>query len=192
MEGADVAVHRESPTEDQQPSRGSGHTWGPDGAAEDIRLLRGIAAGEHACLARLYERRGGALFSMLVRMLTNESEAEEVLQDSFVRIWRRAGDFDPARTLGWIEKYFGPIPKGGKPIPREIPREPAQTGERRTADYGRNTPLPAVVLTYHVPEAGTPDLYALEVASNILSNGESSRLYRRLVYEKQIAVAAGG
>ncbi|MBW8874794.1 MAG: insulinase family protein [Acidobacteria bacterium] len=102
-----------------------------------------------------------------------------------------AGDFDPAQALKWIETYFGPIPQG-KPIPREIPKEPAQTAERRTTDYGANTPLPAVVLSYHVPQAGHPDAYALEVASSILSGGESSRLYKRLVYDKQIAVAAGG
>jgi zinc protease len=102
------------------------------------------------------------------------------------------GDFDPGQVKQWIEKYFGPIAKGSKPIPRDIPKEPAQTAERRTVDYHSNTPLPAVVLTYHVPEAGAPDLYALEVASNILSAGESSRLYRRMVYDKQMAIAAGG
>jgi zinc protease len=102
-----------------------------------------------------------------------------------------AGDFDPVQTLKWIEKYLGPIPEG-KPIPRDIAKEPVQTAERRTTDYHPNTPLPAVVLTFHVPEARHPDLYALEVASNILSGGESSRLYKRLVYDKQIAVAAGG
>ncbi len=103
-----------------------------------------------------------------------------------------SGDFAPGQVTQWAEKYFGSIPKGSKPIPREIPKEPAQTAERRATDYHSNTPLPAVVLTYHVPEAGTPDLYALEVASNILSAGESSRLYRRMIYDKQMAVAAGG
>jgi len=103
-----------------------------------------------------------------------------------------AGDFDPGQATQWIEKYFASIPKGSKPVPRDIPKEPAQTAERRATDYHSNTPLPAVVLTYHVPEAGAPDLNALEVASNILSSGESSRLYRRMIYEKQMAVAAGG
>jgi zinc protease len=102
-----------------------------------------------------------------------------------------AGDFDPAQALGWIEKYFGPIPKG-KEIPREIPREPAQTAERRVVEYDANTPLPTVMLTYHVPEEGHPDLYPLEVASRILSDGQSSRLYRRMVYEQQMALQAGG
>ena len=97
----------------------------------------------------------------------------------------------PGQVIRWIEKYFGPIPKG-KPIPRDIAPEPAQKAERRAVDYHPNTPLPAVVITYHVPQAGHPDTYALQVASNILSGGESSRLYRRMVYEKQMAVAAGG
>ncbi|MFL6194224.1 MAG: M16 family metallopeptidase [Thermoanaerobaculia bacterium] len=102
-----------------------------------------------------------------------------------------SGDFNPEQVIQWTEKYFGPIPKG-KPIPREIAQEPAQTAERRATDYHPNTPLPAVVLTYHVPEAGNADIYALQVASNVLSGGESSRLYRRLVYDKQIALQAGG
>jgi zinc protease len=101
------------------------------------------------------------------------------------------GDFSPAQVIQWVEKYFGDIPKG-KEIPRDTPKEPAQTAERRTVDYNATTPLPAIVLAFHVPQEGTPDVYALQVASNILSAGESSRLYRRMVYDKQIAVAAGG
>jgi zinc protease len=102
-----------------------------------------------------------------------------------------AGDIDPERTVQWVEKYFGSIPKG-KPIPRDIPKEPAQKAERRAVDYHPNTPLPAVLITYHIPEAIHPDIYALQVAGNILSAGDSSRLYKRMVYEKQMAVAAGG
>jgi zinc protease len=101
------------------------------------------------------------------------------------------GDLDPARTMKWIESYFGPIPKG-RPISRQVPREPAQTQERREVVYDVKAPLPAIILTFHVPGASNPDLYPLEVASRVLSGGESSRLYRKLVYERQIAVAAGG
>jgi zinc protease len=103
-----------------------------------------------------------------------------------------SGDFDVVQVTAWVEKYFGTIARGKAPIGRDIPQEPAQTSERRAADYSSNTPLPAVVLTYHVPKGGTPDIYALNVASNVLSNGESSRLYKRLVYEQQIALQAGG
>ena len=102
-----------------------------------------------------------------------------------------AGDFDPAQALAWIEKYFGPIPRG-KDIPRAVPQEPVQKAERRVVEYDANTPLPTVMLTYHVPEEGHPDIYALEVASQILSDGQSSRLYRKMVYEQQIALQAGG
>jgi zinc protease len=102
-----------------------------------------------------------------------------------------SGDFEPEEALGWIERYFGPIPKG-KPVPRNAPVEPAQAAERRAVEYDANTPLPAVIFTYHMPEAGHPDLYALEVAANLLSNGQSSRLYRKMVYERQTALEAGG
>lgn len=102
-----------------------------------------------------------------------------------------AGDFQSDEALRWIEAWFGSIPQG-KPIPRNIPVEPVQTAERRTVAYDANTPLPVVIFTYHVPKAGHPDFYALEVAANILSNGQSSRLYRKMVYEQQIALQAGG
>ena len=102
-----------------------------------------------------------------------------------------SGDFQSDETLAWIEKYFASIPKG-QAIPRNIPKEPAQTAERRTVEYDANTPLPVVIFTYHMPEAGNPDLYALQVAANVLSNGQSSRLYRKLVYDQQLALQAGG
>jgi zinc protease len=102
-----------------------------------------------------------------------------------------AGDLDPALTMKWIEAYFGPIPQG-QPLPREVAPEPAQTVERREVAYDAKAPLAAVILTFHVPAAKDPDLYPLQVASRILSEGESSRLHRQLVYERQIAVAAGG
>lgn len=101
------------------------------------------------------------------------------------------GDLNPDQVIRWTETYFGSIPKG-KPIPRDIPKEPAQTVARRAVDYDSGTPLPAVLITSHVPQAGHPDTYALQVASNILSSGDSSRLYRRMVYEKQMAIEAGG
>lgn len=96
-EGADVPAHQDRATP-KLSARPSSQGWELDGAADDSRLLAAIGQGDHACLKRLYERRGGALFSMLVRMLNCEPEAEECLQDTFVRIWHRAGSFDPARS----------------------------------------------------------------------------------------------
>jgi zinc protease len=103
-----------------------------------------------------------------------------------------AGDLDPTVTLAAVERYFGPIPRGGAPLLRDLPAEPPQTAPRREVAYDAKAPLAAVVLTYHVPAASSPDTYPLEVASHILSAGQSSRLYRKLVYESQIAINAGG
>lgn len=71
---------------------------------EDARLLTGIAAGDQHALAALYRRRGGLVYSLLVRMLVNEMEAQEVMQDTFMEIWRRAYKYDPGRSspLAWM------------------------------------------------------------------------------------------
>ena len=71
---------------------------------EDIRLLAEIADGNQLSLATLYRRRSGLLYSLLVRMLNNETEAQEAMQDTFTRIWRRANQYDPVRSspLSWM------------------------------------------------------------------------------------------
>jgi RNA polymerase sigma-70 factor (ECF subfamily) len=71
---------------------------------EDSRLLTAIAGGNQQALAALYHRRGTQIYSLLIRMLTSEMEAQEVLQDAFVRIWRRAGEFDSKRSspMAWM------------------------------------------------------------------------------------------
>jgi zinc protease len=53
-------------------------------------------------------------------------------------------------------------------------------------------PLPAVVVAYHITYDGNPDSYPLHIASKVLSDGQTSRIYQKLVYEKQMAVAAFG
>jgi zinc protease len=104
-----------------------------------------------------------------------------------------AGDFDPAQAVAWVGKYFSGIPKPATPIPRVTVQEPPQKAERRlTKWYESQSPLQAIVAGYHMPAEFTPDSYPLTLASNILSGGESSRLYRKLVYEDQIAVQAAG
>ena len=103
------------------------------------------------------------------------------------------GDVAPEQCFASVENYFGGIPKPAQPVPRQQLTEPPQTEERQlTKSYGANSPLPAVIEGYKMPAAFTPDYYPLNLASSILSNGESSRLYRRLVYEMQIAAQAAG
>jgi zinc protease len=103
-----------------------------------------------------------------------------------------AGDFRSADLKALVTKYFGGIARGAGEIPRPAQPEPAQTAERRVTDHDTKTPLPGIVLAYHTPGLGHPDNYALAVASRILSGGQSSRLYQRMVYEKQMALQAGG
>jgi len=102
------------------------------------------------------------------------------------------GDFNSDQALAWIHKYFDGIPPSAKPIPRNIPQEPPQTAEREVKKSYSNTPLPAAVIGYKMPARYAPDAYPLELASDILAAGESSRLYQELVYKQQIAVQAAG
>lgn len=102
------------------------------------------------------------------------------------------GDFNSDQALAWIHKYFDGIPPSAEPIPRNIPQEPPQTAEHEVKKSYSNTPLPAAVIGYKMPARYAPDAYPLELASDILAGGESSRLYQELVYKQQIAVQAAG
>ncbi|HVJ28133.1 MAG TPA: pitrilysin family protein [Vicinamibacterales bacterium] len=102
-----------------------------------------------------------------------------------------SGDFDSKEALAMVERYLGRVPKSDKPVPRDIPKEPAQTKERRVR-LEESWPLPAVIVAHHITFDGDPDSYPLHIASKVLSDGQSSRIYRQLVYEKQVALAAFG
>ncbi len=100
------------------------------------------------------------------------------------------GDLDMKQTKSWIEKYFGSIPRGAKPIVRPSIVEPQQTEEKRVTFYDK-VQLPAVAFAYHSPAQGTPEAYALEMLNKILSDGKSSRLQRQVVDKQEKALAAG-
>jgi zinc protease len=93
------------------------------------------------------------------------------------------GDFDEADTLARIERAFGGL-RAAPSIPRDPTKEPEQRGERRA--------VVELAAAWHAPASGHEDADALDVASEILSSGRSSRLYRGLVYESQVALAAQG
>lgn len=101
-----------------------------------------------------------------------------------------AGDIDVPATKKMIEQYFASIPRGKGKIYRPTIVEPAMTGEVRDTIFD-NVQLPAVVQTYRIPAAGTDDYYAVSMLSTLLSQGESSRMYRALVDEQQKALFAG-
>ena len=100
------------------------------------------------------------------------------------------GDFETKQAQGLVEKYLGRVVRG-KDVPRDIPKEPAPTAERKFT-VTEAWPLPAVVVSYPITFDGHPDAYPLHILAKILSDGESSRIYKSLVYEKQIALAAFG
>jgi zinc protease len=101
-----------------------------------------------------------------------------------------AGNFDPARLDRWVDHYFGPIARPAGAIPRVTAEEPVRTQARHYTVYEPNTPLPAVLISYPAPPAGSDDAAVMEVLDGILSTGESSRLHDSLVYRDQIATQA--
>jgi zinc protease len=100
------------------------------------------------------------------------------------------GDFETREAQGLVDRYLGRVPKGAE-VPRDIPVEPRHEREARFTTR-EPWPLPAVVVSYHIINDGHPDAYPLHILAKILSDGDSSRIYRSLVYEKQLALAAFG
>jgi zinc protease len=101
------------------------------------------------------------------------------------------GDFDTTQALDLVAMYLGRVPKSERPISRDYPKEPPQQQEKRVT-LDEPWPLAAVVLAYHVTYDGHPDSYPLHIASKLLSDGQSSRIYQKLVYDTGIALTAFG
>ena len=98
------------------------------------------------------------------------------------------GDLDPAEALEKVKKYFGDIPSQPAP-PKPDLTEPEHYGERRETMMDPLARLPMILMAFHIPPGNTADSYALQVLENILSTGESSRLYQHLVKDKQLATS---
>ena len=90
--------------------------------------------------------------------------------------------WDETRRLA--DKWFAPIPRRDIPV-RRLPQEPVQTEERRLT-VERNVPLDALYMAFHTCGRDEADYYAFDILSDILSNGRSSRLTRRLVQERKL------
>jgi zinc protease len=100
------------------------------------------------------------------------------------------GDVKAEEVIALAKKYLEPIPRHDPPPPvRTV--EPEQKGERRVV-LNKAAQLPLQMFSYHVPRTDSPELYALEVLSNVLTEGRSSRLYRRLVDRDQLAINVRG
>ena len=102
-----------------------------------------------------------------------------------------AGDFEPAQVKELIDRYLARVPGTGQPVARDIAKEPPPSKERRST-VTEPWPLPAVVVAYHITYDGHPDAYPLHIAAKVLSDGQSSRIYRKLVYDTGLALTAFG
>jgi zinc protease len=98
-----------------------------------------------------------------------------------------AGDVDPADVRARVEKYFGDIP-AGPPTTRQEQWVAKRTGSQRGLMYDR-VPQARVYKVWNVPGWGSADGEQLQLIGNLLSTGKSSRLYKRLVYDEQIATS---
>lgn len=97
------------------------------------------------------------------------------------------GNFDQALVDAWVDQYFGPIARPAWPIPKVTAVEPLRTAPETVDAYGPNVPLPAIVFSYPGPTAAAPDAAALTVLDAVMTTGKSSRLYKGLVYDQQLA-----
>ena len=103
-----------------------------------------------------------------------------------------AGDVDEATVKKLVDASFGALPAGATPPrPSQALAEPPQTALRE-ATLTMPVQLPVIIGAYHTPAAGSADVVPLEVLQRILSGGESSRMYARLVRKDHSAVFAGG
>jgi len=96
-----------------------------------------------------------------------------------------SGDFEPKKALALVEKYFGPIPRG-QDVPRKKPAPVPHPREARI-EVEAGVELPRVYVSWSTPPLFSPGDAELDLVSHVLSGGKTSRLYKRLVYDLQIA-----
>ncbi len=101
------------------------------------------------------------------------------------------GDFKTDEALAKIRSSFESIPRQPNPPPVDMD-EPAQKAERRDSLEDMLARAPRVDIAYKAVQGNTPDFYALQVLSAVLQSGQSSRLYQKLVKEKEMVTSVGG
>ena len=102
-----------------------------------------------------------------------------------------AGDFDKTHTTELIQKYFSNIPRQPEPPPVDV-SEPGEVAEHEDVFIDKLAPVPAFALGWKIPARRTPDFYALLLASHLLFEGESARLYQQLVKGEESVVQIQG
>lgn len=98
------------------------------------------------------------------------------------------GDIDIPQTKEWVEQYFASIPNNvGKPV-RNFPQEEPITQTIKATEYDANIRIPAKVYAYVTPKMTDKDAVVFDFISNILTGGNSARLYKKMVEDKQEAM----
>jgi zinc protease len=101
-----------------------------------------------------------------------------------------AGDFDKVEAKKWIEDYYASVPAGPAIVRKQFPEDPI-TNQINASYTDPNVQLPMLINAYRIPSFKDKDSYVLDFISNILSNGKSSRLYKRIVDEEKTALQIG-
>jgi len=101
-----------------------------------------------------------------------------------------AGDIDVPAVKKMIQDYFGPIPRGEEITRTIIKEDPITTPIKATA-YDSNIQIPAIVAAYRTPSMKEKEAYVLDMLSSYLSDGKTSKLYKKLVDEKKMALQVG-
>jgi predicted Zn-dependent peptidase len=101
-----------------------------------------------------------------------------------------AGDFEKTKTKEWIQKYFGPIPKGEEVKKQTYIEDPITQPIKATYE-DPNIQIPMIVASYRTPSMKTRDARVLDLISSYLSDGKSSKLYKKIVDDKKMALQIG-
>lgn len=101
-----------------------------------------------------------------------------------------AGDIEIEKTKKLVQNYFGPIPKGA-PIERKIIKDDPITKEIIDTTYDPNIQIPAIMTGYRTPGMTDKESIALQLASDVLSTGSSSRMYKKMVDDKKNSLQVG-
>jgi zinc protease len=102
-----------------------------------------------------------------------------------------AGDLDAAQAEALVRKYFSTIPRRADPPSIDV-SEPSGVVARKQVADDQHAETPAVAIAWKIPARRTPDFYALALLKSILFDGDSARLYQKLVKEKAVALEVSG
>ncbi len=132
----------------------------------------------------------------------NRADIERVPVENLKRFYKKyyqpdnamvilSGQFDPAKALGFVQKYFGVLPKPDRVLDNPYTEEPSQDGERRVT-LRRVGDVALVGAMYHITSGAHPDFVSLDTLEHILTSSPSGRLYKALVETRRAASVSGG